>query len=150
MKKVFLFIAAAALSFSLNSCSKDAVVSTVEAIVTNGTLNFKIDGTAKSFKTVNSKTTDSGITILATNGVDETATFGTTGFDKTGADVYDKVSFMYKLGDVYYNDTNSNLTFDVTENSSKDKTLKGTFSGTVLDNKGASHNITGGTFNLKY
>jgi len=150
MKKVFLFIAAAALTLSLNSCSKDAVVSTIEAVVTNGTLNFKINGTAKTFKTVNGNNTSSGITILATNGTTETATFSTTGYDKTGADVYDKVSFIYKLGDVYYNDTNSNLTFNVTENSSTTKTLKGTFSGTVLDGDGASHTITEGTFDLKY
>lgn len=139
MKKVFLFMAVAALTFSLNSCSSDSGG--------GSSVSFKVGGTSKSFKTT---ATSSGGTVFVIGYIgsaadpSETVSFsiesGATG------DVMDNISYTNDT-DTYYSGSG---TSDVTLNNGS--SVKGTFSGTLepFDSANPTLTVTNGKFSASY
>ena len=139
MKKVFLFMAVAALTISLNSCSSDSGG--------GSSLSFKVNGTTKSFKTT---ATESGGTVFV------------IGYIGSAASPTETVSFSIASGatgdvmsDVSYdNDTDTYFsgsgTSDVTLNNGS--SVKGTFSGTLepFDSANPTLTVTDGKFSASY
>jgi hypothetical protein len=148
MKKLFLFVAAAGLAFSLNSCSSSGGGSSP-----GGTVEAKINGTAKTFNTVvvNEQTEGAGtaeeytiLTVTAAIGTSATEliTFQLDKEDLGSDAIY---SFYYtKDGSTYYGSVATNVT---TNNTGKK--LIGSFSGTVSDGT-TDYTFTDGTINVQY
>jgi hypothetical protein len=140
MKKLFLFVAAATLTLSLNSCSKDDGG--------GDTLSMKIGGVKKSFK-VDVIESDESVTLLGYTGSTSNPTeILTVDIEPgaTGAEAVNSISYT-DASDVTYFDNVTNSSVTVNNGSS----VKGTFSGSMSPiGEGADILITEGTFSVKY
>jgi hypothetical protein len=138
MKKIFLFVAVAALTISLNSCSSGSSGGG------DGYISFKINGVEKSFK---AGATETGGTVWVhgyigsvdapTEIIDFYIQSGETG------DVMDSPTYTNASEETYYGDSG---TSDVTVNNGS--TVKGTFSGIMapFNSSNSSLTITSGEF----
>ena len=140
MKKVLLFVAFAALTISLNSCSSDSDG--------GSSLSFKVDGVSKSFKTT---VEESGGMVIVSgytgSAEDPTETFSFSLPPEETGDVMDSPTYTDADGNVYFGYTgNSNVTLNNGSNA------KGTFSGTMtsFDPALTDITITQGNFNFSY
>lgn len=145
MKKIFLFLAVFTLTFSLNSCSKDSADSSTPA--TSSTFKCKVNGVQKTFGT-NTFLASNQVNVVAYIGSKETSTENiwiTVDENSTpnGSFIYfDVVKQFYPT---------SNFVLKITNNNTTTKTIKGTFSGTVVE-AGTSNTkiLTEGIFDIKY
>ena len=154
MKKLFLFLTMSALTFSATSCSKDE--NTV-ASGSMGTVTFTVDGTTKTFSQIEARNSGDDIMITAFNGASQIAATEQVSFvvqpNKTGYNAIGDLGFSYVItGNSTWTDYQSGFQFNVTDNSTTAKTLKGTFTGTLKEYNGEkpSKAITNGTFDVKY
>lgn len=134
MKKLFLFVAAVALTVSLNSCSSDSDG--------GSSMSMKVNGTKKTFKTLaisfGGTTNVFGYIGSIDNPTEEVSFAIASGTgDKVTGFTYDNATDSYDA---------TTFTSNVTVNSSTK--AKGTFSGTVepFIGTGADLVITEGTF----
>ena len=142
MKKLFLFVAVAAIAFSLNSCSSSSSGG-------GSSLSFKVDGVSKNFKT----------TAVESDGI-----VYVTGYIGSAADPTETFSFSMAsgetgdlvMGNISY--TNATDTYQPGGTGSSNVTLnngsiaKGVFAGTVVPFNSANSNLTltQGTFSVSY
>ena len=151
MKKIFLFVAATALTFSFSSCSSSDSGSSV-----GSTITMKINGISKTFNTVvvyeNTFGEETELTVMGT----ETDATGSVTFLIRKGDVGANVIYYFEYYDglIYYD--YSGFSTSVTINSTGNR-LAGAFSGRLLgyyDNGGTtgsmSVELTNGTFSVQY
>ncbi|HRN98653.1 MAG TPA: hypothetical protein PLA69_04985 [Flavobacterium sp.] len=145
MKKLFLFVAVAAMSFSCSSDdNKGGGGSSADSVT------FTFNGQAKSLTNVivdeEGEGTDvyPGVTANIGTSTDNIVSFATYRGD-VGADAIFGFSFIID-GQTYF--PNGNLTNIIQTNNGN--TLKGSFSGTLLDMEGNEYSVTNGSFDIKY
>jgi hypothetical protein len=140
MKKIFLFVAAAALTVSLNSCSKDDDNGSSKSV------SFKVDGVSKKFKVESAETAGTLFVTGYIGNIEEPteSVYFTVESGATGADAI--TNFNYSNANDDYSPTT--LTSNVTSNSSGK--AAGTFSGTLEPFDGDTNVvITDGKFSTK-
>ena len=152
MKKLFLFMAVASLTISLNSCSSSGGSDSSS----KGTITAKVDGVAKTFNVVSvvEEVVDPGTEFEYTQ-LNVTGKIGTTEIitfcflkGATGSTAYGNEVFSYTKNGVTYVDDGT-ATFNVTTNSIASKSIVGTFSGPYTDGTN-SITFTEGAFNIQY
>jgi len=158
MKKIFLFLATAALAVTMNSCSSDDNSdSNGGSGAIGGTITAKINGVSKTFDNVvvnqETFTEDGGYTILTITGTMGTSTNELFKFDvekgDVGADAVYSYSIEYKSAGSTYGAYNQQFTTVVQTNS--DNKLKGNFSGILNSSNGETTvNFADGAFNIAY
>ncbi len=104
MKKLFLFMAVAVLTFSLNSCSSDSGG--------GSSLSFKVNGVSKSFKTFAEESKGTVyVTGYTGSAEDPTETFSFSIMTEETGDVMDSPTYTDANGDNYFGNTGaSNVT----------------------------------------
>ena len=152
MKKIFLFIASAALAVSMTSCSSDD--NSDNGGAPGGTITAKINGVSKTFDNVvveqetisdNGETyTELYVTGIIGNSTAEIITFTIDAGD-VGADAV--WEFDYSSGNTFYRSGSMSSVVQV----NSDNRLKGNFSGTMT-NFGTEETITfaDGSFDITY
>ncbi len=137
MKKLFLIMAVAVLTFSLNCCSSSTS--------SRGSLTFKLDGVEKKFK-VEAEEVDGMVEVYGFLGTSDVPTESIDFFIDPGA-TGDVISgFTYSNADDYY--YSNSATSDVTVNNGS--SVKGTFSGSLNAPGGSTKTVTQGTFDVSY
>ena len=149
MKNFYLLLVTFLSVFILNSCSKDSP-STESIPTTTGVFKCKINGVQKTFGT-NTFLTDGQINVVAYIGSKEnsTETIWLT-VDQNSTSNWDL--FYVDSATLKRYDPEQSFTVNITNNSTTTKTIKGTFSGDVLE-FGSSTNrktLTEGIFDIKY
>jgi hypothetical protein len=152
MKKVFLFLAVSALTFT--SCTKDDKNDAASGSM--GKLTFTMDGVTKTFNKVVAVNSPQGLMVTAYPGSSPSDMAENVNFivkaDKTGTDaMIAEMGFTYVASGVGYED-GADFVLNVSTNSTSAKTLKGTFTGTLEDamGDGADKTVKDGTFDIKY
>jgi len=156
MKKLFLFLATAALAVSMNSCSSDDNSDSNSGGTPGGTITTKINGVSKTFDNVlvnvRDFSNDGGYVFL-----DVTATIGTNTNElitfstiqgELGATAID--DFSYKSGS---NRFFNNGEFSSVAQINSNNRVKGNFSGklTYYDgNENITATFTDGSFDFTY
>ena len=152
MKKLFLFVAVAALTISLNSCSSSGSGGSSPG----GTLTAKINGVAKTFNTVvvnenvqNAGTVDEYTELTVTGAIGTSTTeIITFNLDKGDLGSNAIYYFTYTKDGEFYQGTS--MATNVTTNSNGKK-LVGNFSGDVTNNSFTNTlTFTEGSFNIQY
>ena len=143
MKKLFLFVAVAAIAFSLNSCSKSDSSSSA-----GGKISFKVNGVSKTFTNAVAVESTGSIFVEAYIGSaanpTETVSFAVEA-SMTGSDAI--YSFYYSNDTDDYSYGTAPFTRNVTRNTSA--LLRGTFSGSLnSDTSAATLPITEGSFDI--
>lgn len=142
MKKIFLFVAVAAMTLSLNSCSNDDDGGSSKSV------SFKVDGVNKKFK-VESQEVAGTVVVIGYIGSPSNPTEYVNFTVETGATGAGAIQdFSYGNATDDY-DATSTFTSDVTSNSGGK--AKGTFSGTLEPFDGTTNVvITDGKFSASF
>jgi len=156
MKKLFLFLATAALAVSMNSCSSDDNSDSNSGGTPGGKITAKINGVSKTFDNVvvnqETFTEDGGYTILTVTGTMGTSTNELFKFavekGDVGADAIYFYTIEYKLAGSTYRASSEEFTTVVQTNS--DNRLKGNLSGTLGNDTGNTVTFTDGAFDFTY
>jgi hypothetical protein len=138
MKKLFLFFAVVALTFSLNSCSSSGSNSSGENKFT-----FKVNGTTKTFTNLSIGNDGSKVYVYGHIGPESNTSEAialTVDLNATGGD-----SLFKLFNDIFDTTTktyypNSSFVHNITTNNST--SLKATFSGTLVNISDSSDSIT--------
>ena len=149
MKKVFftmiVFVA------SLSSCSKSSTSDSNPVASSSKIVTFNIGGVAKTFSATVVKTSSSSVitvdaTIGTAKGINEIEKIHFTASEQTLATYL--LSFTYTKAGVEYNKDDVNFVSNCSSHSNG--SLKGTFSGNVINSNSQTISLSGGSFDLSY
>ena len=153
MKKLLLFVAVAAIAFSLNSCSN----SSSDGTSIGGKIVFKIGNQNKTFDRVevtqdvfNGGTAEeyTELTVVGTNNSSSESVSIFLNKNDLGTEAV--TFFGYDDGQDLFADQNDTFTINVTTNNDSKK-LKGTFSGVINGPaNGSPIGISNGSFDIQY
>lgn len=153
MKKIFLFLVFVSLGI-LSSCSSDDGGGSGGGSGSGNKINMKINGTQKSFTSVDVESIYNPVDDYTDLEVTATISGSTPiilemSLEKDNTDAGSVYWFQYIENGTYYQPSDS-FTISITQNS--DNKLIGSFSGTLTDSGDPMNTIavTEGTFNIKY